>query len=94
MTVARGIYLAGFFSAMAIVVIGLRAEQVRVTTRIEQLQRERVVLRRTSWALQVEISRLRTPRRIIDRVAHWSLDVQRPRPPGERSANAYAWVDR
>ncbi len=84
MTVARGLHLLALFASLAVVVIGLRVEQMRVEANIERLQRERVELRREAWGLELEIGRLRAPERIGDRVARWSLDVEEPRPPSER----------
>ncbi len=83
MNVTRALYLLFVFGFLAIGVIGLRAEQFGAATRIERLQRERLELRRTAWALQMEIGRVRHPERIQERVARWSLDVLRPRPPSE-----------
>ena len=84
MTVARGLHLLAMFASIAVVVIGLRAEQVRAAASIELLQGERVELRREAWGLELEIGRLRAPEGIVDRVARWSLDVEEPRPPSER----------
>jgi hypothetical protein len=83
MTVTRGAVVLAFFGWLAVMVVGIRSEQAMLAARIEKDVRERVVLRRESWALQMEISRLRTPDRIEDRVVQWSLDIAPPRPPSE-----------
>lgn len=88
MTLGRGLYLLALIALIGVVLIGIRAEQVRVAAHIEALQRERVGLRRESWALELEVSRLRAPDQVGDRVARWSLDVREPRPPSERSGEA------
>ncbi len=94
MTISRGVYLLFLFGSLAIVVIGLRSEQARAAAQIEQLQCERPALRRESWALEMAISRLRTPERIYDRVAQWSLDLQQPCPPSETAAAVYVMAAR
>ncbi len=86
MTVVRGLYLLVFFGVLAIVVIEMRTEQARVAANVESLQRRRVALRREAWTLQMEISQLRAPHRISERIAYWSLELNEPRPPSESSA--------
>lgn len=83
MTLARAIFLAMVFVGLALGTIGLRSEQIRVASRIEQMQRERMALRQELWRLQLENGRLRTPSQVRDRVARWSLDVSAPCPPSE-----------
>ena len=83
MTVGRSIYLLVLFGVLAAAVIGLRAEQIRAAARIEQLQWERVALRRSVWAVQMEVGRVRNPQQIRDRVARWSLDIREPYPPSD-----------
>lgn len=83
MTVVRGLYLLLFLAFLAVGVIEMRAEQVRVAASIEGLQLRRVELRREAWALQMEISQLRTPQQIRQCVARWALALDGPRPPSE-----------
>jgi cell division protein FtsL len=78
MTVARGLALLGLFAVLAIGAVHVRAEQVRMAARAQELRTEQLVLRREAWALQVEIARLRTPDQILDRVQRWELAVAPP----------------
>ena len=78
MTVGRGVVLLLTFVILAVCGVHLRAEETRLAARIQKLRAERAALRRESWALQVEIARLRTPDRIRDRVDRWQLQVQAP----------------
>lgn len=82
MTLGRAVYLLVVFAVLSVGVVGLRTEQIRAAARIEQLQYQRVELRRSAWALQMEVGRARNPRQIRDRVARWSLDIRGPYPPG------------
>ena len=84
MTLARALFFLAVFAALAIVIIGLRAEQVRAAASIERLERARVALRREGWALQAEIARVRAPMLMRERVQRWSLDMTAPVPPSER----------
>ena len=83
MTVPRAIFILAMFAAVAISVVTLRSEQIRVASRILDLQRQRVELRQTSWSLELEISRLRAPQQIGDRVGLWSLNLYEPGTPAE-----------
>jgi hypothetical protein len=56
---------------VGVLAVALRAEQLRTTSRIEQLRLERVSLRRELWDAQLSIARLRSPEPIRDRVARW-----------------------
>ncbi len=81
MTVLRAMGMLVVFAATAISVVTLRGEQARVASRIQQLQSQRVELRRESWSLELEIGRLRGPHTISDRVGRWSLDLIGPGSP-------------
>ncbi len=87
MTVFRGLFLLTFFGAVGVLLIAVRTEQARTGARIEALQSDRVRLRRESWSLQVEISRLRTPERIEERLNRWAIDLHKPKPPSETGDN-------
>ena len=83
MSVRRGLLLLLAFATLAVAAVHLRAEETRLAARIQQLRRERTALRRQSWALQMEIARLRAPRQIRERVDRWCLDVRAPRLGGD-----------
>ncbi len=83
MTVARGLYLLFVLGALAVSASLLRTEQTRTAANIERLERERIALRRHLWTLETEIGQMRTPLRIDDRVAQWTLELQAPSPPGQ-----------
>lgn len=78
MTVARGLFLIVLFGGLAVSAAVLRTEQATLAANIERLHRERIDLRRAAWASQLDISRLRSPSRIDDRVAVWSLGLRAP----------------
>ena len=78
MTVARGLFLLMMFGGLAVSASLLRTEQVRLATNIERLHLEQIELRRAEWASQLDISRLRAPARIDDRIAVWALGLQPP----------------
>ncbi|MCH7814433.1 MAG: hypothetical protein IID40_10485, partial [Planctomycetes bacterium] len=78
MTVARGLALLLGFAVLAVATVTLRSEETRLTARIQQLRGQRVELRRESWALQLEIARLKAPRQIRERVDRWRLQVLAP----------------
>lgn len=94
MTVARGIGLLVFLGTLSVATIGLRGEEARVAMQIERLQRSRTDLRRESWALEMEISRLRAPGQVGDRLQRWSLNLQEPCPPSLRSGDWETVVSR
>lgn len=78
MTVARGLALLLCFAVLAVATIALRSEETRLTARIHRLHGRQVELRRESWALQMEIARLKAPRQIRERVDRWRLNVLAP----------------
>ncbi len=94
MTVVRGLYLLLMFGGLAVTATLLRTEQVRVAANIERLHRERIELRRKAWASQLDISLLRAPACIDDRIAYWSLDLQAPGSPGETMQAGYVMAAR
>jgi hypothetical protein len=77
-SVGRGAALLLAFGALAVVGVHLRAEETRLASRVQRLRRERIELRRESWALQMEIARVRTPQQIRGRVDRWCLEVRLP----------------
>ncbi|MCP4248655.1 MAG: hypothetical protein GY778_16540 [bacterium] len=78
MTIPRGLALLLCFAVLAVATIALRSEETRLTAQIQQLRGQQVDLRRESWALQLEIARLKAPREIQERVDHWRLQVLAP----------------
>lgn len=90
----RAIYALVLFGALSVVVIGLRSEQIRFASAIEQHHRDGVALRRRAWALQMEIGRVRNPQQVRDRVARWSLDVGTRFPPSDEVSENQLLVQR
>lgn len=91
MTVRRGLVLIAGFLVLALVRVHLRAEETRLTARIQALRAERVDLRRESWSLQLETARLRSPDQIRDRADRWRLEVHAPwTDPSVPSGSRYA----
>ena len=80
MTIARGVALIVLLAGLALVKIHLQAEQMKLATSIQTLRTERMELRQQSWALQLELARLRAPDRIRDRTERWRLEVRAPWP--------------
>lgn len=78
MSVTRGVVLLLAFAALAVVAVHLRAKETRLAAHIQRLSRQRIELRRQSWALQMEIARLRTPQQIRERADRWRLAVRAP----------------
>ncbi|NOX60098.1 MAG: hypothetical protein GXP29_14725 [Planctomycetes bacterium] len=60
---------------VCLTVVALRAEKVRVESRIQAHTTELIHCRRRVWSLQMEIARLRTPERIQQRIERFSLTV-------------------
>jgi hypothetical protein len=60
---------------ICLTVVALRAEKVRVETRIQAHTAELVHCRRQVWSLQMEIARLRSPEKIQQRIEWFSLTV-------------------
>ena len=60
---------------ICLTVVALRAEKVRVETRIQAHTAELVHCRRQVWSLQMEIARLRSPEKIQQRIERFSLTV-------------------
>lgn len=81
MTVTRGIVFLALFTLVAVWVVQVRSERVRLTARAHRLQEERIELEREAWALEAQIARLRTPEHIRSRAERWCLGLSAPRPP-------------
>jgi len=79
-TVGRGVALLLLLVGLALVKIHFRAEQMKSSGRIQAFREERTELRRQSWALQLELARLRAPDRVLDRAERWRLEVRAPWP--------------
>ncbi len=78
MTIPRFIGLLAMFAGLGIAVVVLRADQVRRSNHIQQLQLEQIGLQRTIWANQVEIARHRSPQMIRDRAKRFAVPVLPP----------------
>ncbi len=75
MTVARVLALLGVFAGVAVWCVHLRAEQTRLSARIQALRAEQLELRREAWTLELEAARLKSPEQIRVRADRWHLDV-------------------
>lgn len=67
MTIARAVVAVLFFALLGLVNVMLRAQQVAIMRAVERQRREIVELRRTLWAQQLELARLRSPQRVRER---------------------------
>ena len=70
MNAARAGFLIAALAGIALAAVHLRLEQTRCASRVLALESQWVALRGQWWALQARTARLRTPRRIRDRVAN------------------------
>jgi len=61
-----GLLLA--FAVLAVWLVHLRAEQMRMTAKMLSAQTRRVHLRRELWVLQTRLARAKAPGRILDRI--------------------------
>jgi hypothetical protein len=78
MTVGR---IASFLMMMGLLggaVIWLRSEEVRTAVRIQHMHHEEIALRRELWRNQLEISRLKAPSVVGNRVTPMQLTVIPP----------------
>ena len=88
---ARGLVILLIFLSLGVAVVHVRTEQARAERNVQRLRAERAEHRRESWELQAQLSRLRAPRQIRDRVADWSINVRATWPePGQTAPTAYA----
>jgi hypothetical protein len=67
-------------AGLALVCVGLRAEQTRRAAEILQLESQWVQLRHDRWEMQTRAARLRTPNRLHARVRSIDSDLQMPLP--------------
>ena len=74
---SRLTFLIFAMASLAIVVVHLRSERIRVTSRTLALEQEWMALRTEWWSLQSRVSRLRSPERIRERV--WQLGREFPK---------------
>ncbi|HEY3242019.1 MAG TPA: hypothetical protein VGM03_01595 [Phycisphaerae bacterium] len=88
MTIGRAVALLLVLGALALCVVQLRSERVRCAARVADLRSERLRMRRESWALQMEIARLRTPDQIRECIERYDLQVLLPHPPLSRARSA------
>jgi hypothetical protein len=68
LTSFRALCLLAVFVAVALNVVALRAEQTRAAALAVNLELEQVAARRELWRLQAKVARLRSPRRIQDKL--------------------------
>lgn len=80
MNLGRWTGLLAAFSVLAVVLVHLRAEQVRMTAGMLNAQTQRMHLRRELWELQTRLARVKSPRRILERMER--SDQPDLRPPG------------
>lgn len=78
MTIPRFIGLLAMFGGLGIAVVVLRADQVRRSNHIQQLQFQQIELQQTIWAKQMEIARLRSPEMIRDRAKRLAVPILPP----------------
>ena len=78
MSAFRACVLLGAFTAIALTVVCLRAEQTRCAARTLAIEARWVELRRELWSVHASISRLRAPGRIHDRVDWFQAGVVPP----------------
>ena len=80
MTVSRSCVVLAALAGIALVVVGLRAEQTRCAGRTLRIESEWAQRRRDLWNLQTQVSRLRAPGRIHEGVTRFDAGVI---PPGD-----------
>ena len=78
MNVGRVGFLIAALTAIALVVVHLRAERTRCAARIVALESDWIQLRRELWVLQTRTARLKTPQRLRDRVVSLPTDLAAP----------------
>ncbi len=78
MTVPRLIGLLVLFGSLGIVVVTMRADQVRRSNRIQQMQFEQLGRRQKIWANEMEIARLRSPQMVRERTRRLAMPLAPP----------------
>jgi len=62
-------------TAIGIAAVTMRAEQSRHLRRIQELQFQQTELRQRIWVQEMELARLRSPARILERAEQLGLDA-------------------
>lgn len=88
MKLARVFGLIAALTGIALTLVYLRAEQVRSAARIANAEAEWARLRTELWAAQARSARLRTPRRLHDRIEDLRTDLVTPGEGAEREQQA------
>lgn len=78
MTAGRALVVLGAFTLIALAVVFLRIEQAGSAARAMAAERRWIELRRDLWAVEANVSRLRAPGRIHDRVGWFRVGLQPP----------------
>ena len=78
MSVFRACGLFAALGAVAVMLVHLRAEEVRCAARILAMDSDWTQLRRELWRVQTRSARLRTPRRLHERVETGLSDLVAP----------------
>jgi len=92
MTIPRFTGLLVLSGALGIAVVVLRADQVRRSNHIQQLQFEQIALRQVIWTKEMEIARLRSPQMIRDRTSRLAIPLVPPYEEKSVLPQEEAWV--
>jgi hypothetical protein len=92
MTIPRFMGLLALFGGLGIAVVALRADQVRRSNHIQQLQFEQIKLQQTIWANDAKIARLRSPQMIRDRATRFAVPLLPPYEERSVLPRDEAWV--
>lgn len=76
----RTCVLGSVLVGLALVCVGLRAEQTRRTAEILELESKWVQLRQERWAMQARAARMRAPNRLHARLRSMDSALQLPSP--------------
>ncbi len=80
------------FGAIALGVVGLRAEEARTARRIQWIQLEAMAIRRELWSVQLDVARHKSPQRISEGVNRLALEVAAPGSPGPGRSDGLRWA--
>ena len=80
------------FAAIALGVVGLRAEEARIAQRIQKTQLELVNIRRMLWSVQLAIAEYKAPPRIEKEIERWALDMAAPAPRAPGRSGDREWA--
>jgi hypothetical protein len=85
LTVGRGCILLGVFTALALAVVHLQAEQTRCAAALLKSEAEWARLRGELWNVQTRLARAKAPDRIHDRATYLATGLV---PPGTKDHTA------